>query len=104
MDDVEKEIPTRQVESGIYREPDTDPDSREEDKIDRNCDGFRMPAPSAHPVQGLQVELFSGLGGDKAHGRPLHGLGDGLRIAVVVFIALEECPHIFGGHESGVVA
>jgi hypothetical protein len=40
-------------------------------------------------VQGLQVELFGGLGGDEAHGRPLYRFGDGLRIAVVVFVALE---------------
>jgi len=34
----------------------------------------------------------------------LHRFGDGLRIAVVVFVALEECSHILGGHQSGVVA
>jgi len=44
----------------------------------------------------IQVEL--------AHGRPLRRFGDGLRIAVVVFVALEGCLYIFGGHESGVVA
>src|SRR5215471_7018867 len=58
----------------------------------------------AHPVQGLQVELFLGLGGDEAHGRTLDGFGDGLRIAVVVFVTLEECTRVLRGHESGVVA
>src|SRR3974377_338775 len=56
------------------------------------------------PVQGLQVGVFGGLGGDEAHGRALHRFGDGFRIAVVVFVALEESLYIFGGHESGVVA
>jgi hypothetical protein len=55
-------------------------------------------------VQGLQVELFGRLIGDEAHGRPLDGFGDGFRVAEVVFVALEECSHILGRHESGVVA
>jgi hypothetical protein len=55
-------------------------------------------------VQGLQVELFGGLGGDEAHGRPLDGFGDGRGVALVVVVALEECSDIFGRHESGVVA
>jgi hypothetical protein len=36
--------------------------------------------PVADPVQGLEIELLGRLDGDEAHGGPLHGLGDRLRI------------------------
>jgi predicted hotdog family 3-hydroxylacyl-ACP dehydratase len=40
----------------------------------------------------------------KRIGRPLDGLGNSLGVAVVVLVALAECFHIVGRHESGVVA
>ena len=58
----------------------------------------------AHPMQGLQVELLLRLGRDEAHGRALHGLGDGFRVAEVVLVALEEGLHVSGRHQSRVVA
>jgi hypothetical protein len=51
----------------------------------------------AHPVQGLQVELFGRLGGDKAHGCALDGLGDGFGVAEVVLVALGERFHSLAG-------
>jgi hypothetical protein len=43
--------------------------------------GTLTDQPLAHTVERLQVELFGSLGCDELHGRALHGLGDGLRIA-----------------------
>ena len=44
----------------------------------------------AHPVQGEQIHLLGRLDRHERHGGPLHRLGDGFGIAVVVLVALEE--------------
>jgi hypothetical protein len=41
----------------------------------------------ADPVQGLQVKLVRRLGRNELHGRPLHRLGNRLRIAEVVLLS-----------------
>jgi hypothetical protein len=60
--------------------------------------------PLTHPVQSLQIELLDCLGGDERHRRPLDRLGDRLRIAEVVLLALRVGASILCRHESGVVA
>src|SRR5262249_25978113 len=60
--------------------------------------------PLAHAVQGLQVKLVGGLGRHELHGWALHRLGDRLRIAEVVLLSLRIRPHVFGRHQSGIVA
>src|SRR6201984_352759 len=57
----------------------------------------------AHSVQGLQVELIGGLGGDELHGRALHRFGDRLGIARVVLVSLRIRPHVFCRHQPSVV-
>lgn len=44
-------------------------------------------------MQRLDVELVDRLDRHKAHGRPLHGLGDRLGVAEVVLLALHERLH-----------
>src|SRR6201988_2326119 len=56
----------------------------------------------AHSVQGLQVELLGGLGGDELHGRALHRFGDRLGIAKVVLLSLRIRPHVFCRHQPSV--
>ena len=55
-------------------------------------------------MQRLQVELVDALGGHKAHGGTLHGLGNRLSVAEVVLLALEEGLHILRRHQLRVVA
>src|SRR5258708_3321403 len=57
-----------------------------------------------HAVQSLQIELLGGLGGNELHRRPLDRLGDRLRVAEVVLLALRVRANILCGHQSGVVA
>jgi hypothetical protein len=44
------------------------------------------------------------LDGDEVHGRSLHRLGDGLGIAIVVLVALQERLDVLGWDQSNVVA
>ena len=55
-------------------------------------DGARALTHQArtHLVQGQQVHLLWRLDAHELHGRPLHGLGNRLRIPVVVLVAFEE--------------
>jgi hypothetical protein len=55
-------------------------------------------------VQGLQIKLLRRFGCHKVHGGPLYRLGNGLSIAVIVFMALEERLRIFRRHQPPVVA
>src|SRR6476661_570715 len=43
----------------------------------------------ADTVNRLQVELIGGLNGNETHRRPLHSLGDGLGIQIVVLVGLD---------------
>src|SRR6516164_3968280 len=58
----------------------------------------------ADAVQSLQVKLVGGLGRNELHGGALHRLGDRLSIAEVVLLSLAIRPHVFGWHQSGIVA
>jgi hypothetical protein len=58
----------------------------------------------ADAVQGLQVKLVGGLGRNELHGRALHRLGNRLRSAEVVLLALTVRPHVFRWHQPGIVA
>src|ERR1700758_2264036 len=49
--------------------------------------------PVAHSMESLQIELIFCLDGNETHVLPFHGFGDGLRIAVVVFVGLHERSH-----------
>ena len=55
-------------------------------------------------MQGLRVELVGGFGRHELHGLALHRLGNRLRIAEVVLLSLVIRPHVFGWHQSGIVA
>src|SRR5262249_48706105 len=44
--------------------------------------------PLTHAVERLQVELLGALRRDELHGRALHRLSDGLRIAAIVLLSL----------------
>jgi hypothetical protein len=59
--------------------------------------------PLTHPVQGLQVELLDGLGGDESHRRTLHCLGDCLAIAEIVLLSLAVRANVFRRHQPGIV-
>ena len=59
---------------------------------------------AAHPVQGLQIELLRRLQGHRAHGGPLRRLGDGLGVAVIVLVPLEEWFDILGRQKVDVMA
>ena len=50
--------------------------------------GALADQPLTHAVQGLQVELIDGLGGNEPHSWALHRLGDGLGITEVVLLSL----------------
>jgi len=55
-------------------------------------------------VQCLKVELLGGLCRHELHRWPLHGLGDGLRIAEVVLLSLRIGPHVLRRHQPGILA
>jgi hypothetical protein len=57
-----------------------------------------------HTVQRLQVELICGLRRHELHCRPLHRLGDRLRIAEVVLLPLRVGADVLRRHQPGVVA
>src|SRR6516165_6663388 len=57
-----------------------------------------------HPMQGLQIELVGGLGGDELHRRTLHRLRDRFRIAVVILFAFGIRAHVFRRHQPSIVA
>jgi hypothetical protein len=46
--------------------------------------------PAPHTMNGLEVELRLALQGHEPHGRPLHRLGTGLGIAVIVLVGLTK--------------
>jgi len=54
-------------------------------------------------VQRLQIQLLHDLGGDEFHRRTLHRFGDGLRVVEVVLLPFGIGPHIFRGHQPGIV-
>ena len=66
--------------------------------------GTQTDQPLSRAVQGLQVKLVGGLGRNELHGRALHSFGDRLRVAEVVLLSLAIRPHVFGRHQSGIVA
>jgi len=53
---------------------------------------------------GLQVELIRGLGRHELHRRPLHSLGDCLRITEVVLLSLRIRADVLRRHQPGIVA
>ena len=55
-------------------------------------------------MQGLQVELIRGLRGYELHRRPLHRLGDRLRITEVILLPLRVGPHVLRRHQPSIVA
>ena len=55
-------------------------------------------------MQRLQVELIGGLRRHELHRRPLHRLGDRLRIAEVVLLSLRIGPDVLRRHQPGIVA
>ena len=61
---------------------------------------IESPAMSA---EGLQVELIGGLRRHELHRRPLHRLGDRLRIAEVVLLSLRVGPHVPRRHQPSIV-
>ncbi len=48
--------------------------------------GFSQPL--ANPMHGLHILLFQGVDRHKAHGRPLYGLQNALRIVEVILVGL----------------
>jgi hypothetical protein len=58
----------------------------------------------ANPMQRLQVELVNAVGGHKAHGGTLNGLGHGFHIPKVILLALEEGLHELPWNQLHVVA
>ncbi len=58
----------------------------------------------ADPVQGEQIHLVRGLDRHERHGRPLHGLRDGLCIPIVILVPLQKRLHILSRDEAYVVA
>src|SRR5262245_26020637 len=57
----------------------------------------------AHVVNGEKLALFGRLDRDEVHGRSLHGLGDGLSIAEVVLVSLEETLNVLGWDQANVM-
>ena len=55
-------------------------------------------------MQREQIALLGRLDRDEVHSRSLHGLGDGLGIAEVVLVSLEERLDVLGGDQANVVA
>jgi hypothetical protein len=51
----------------------------------------------------LQVERLNGLGGNKTHFRPLHGLRDGLGVPIVVLLVAKIAFVVLRRYQSGVV-
>ena len=60
--------------------------------------GALADQPLAHAVNGLQVELIAGLGGDEPHRRTLHRFGDRLRIAEVILLSFAVRTDVFRRH------
>ena len=56
------------------------------------------------PVQGLQIQLLVGLGGNKASRRPLHGLGHGMGISKIILVPLPKRLRIRGRDLLHIVA
>jgi hypothetical protein len=54
-------------------------------------------------VQRQQIALLGRLDRDEVHGRPLHRLGDGLGIPVVVLVSLEERLDVLRGDQANIV-
>jgi hypothetical protein len=59
--------------------------------------------PLTHPMQRLQIELIGGLRHHELHRRPLHRLGDRLRVAEVVLLSLRIGANVLGRHQPGIV-
>jgi hypothetical protein len=55
-------------------------------------------------VQRLQVKLIRGLGRHELHRRPLHRLGDCLRVVEVVLLSLRIGANVLRRHQWGIVA
>ena len=66
--------------------------------------GALADQPLSHAVQRLQVELIRGLCRHPLHRRPLHRLGDRLRVAEVVLLSLRIGPDVLRRHQPGIVA
>jgi hypothetical protein len=66
--------------------------------------GALADQPLPYPVQRLEVELIGGLGRHKLHRRPLHRLGDRLRIAEVILLPLGIGTNILRWHQPGIVS
>jgi len=62
----------------------------DEEAADLVDDSGALPdKPRAHAVEREKIALLGRLDGNEVHGGPLHRLGDGLGIAVVVLVTLE---------------
>jgi hypothetical protein len=57
----------------------------------------------ADAIQREQIALFGRLDRNEVHGGPLHGFGDGLGIAVVVFVSLEKRLDVLSRDQANVV-
>ena len=55
-------------------------------------------------MQRQQIALLGRLDRNEVHGGPLHRLGDGLRIAVVVLVTLEEGLHVLCRDQANVMS
>jgi len=55
-------------------------------------------------MQRQQIALLGRLDRNEVHGRSLHGFCDGLGIAVVVLVSLEERLNVLGGYQANIVA
>src|SRR5579871_3793931 len=58
----------------------------------------------AHTEKNLQIKLPAGFGGNELHGRTLHRLGSRLGVAELALLAFRVRAHIFGRHQSSIVA
>ena len=56
-----------------------------------------------HSMHGLQIQLLFGLDRHEAHGRPLHGFGDGFGINVVALVRLYIGLDVLRRHQSDLV-
>ena len=73
----------------------------DEEAADLVDDSGALPdKPRAHAVEREKIALLGRLDGNEVHGGPLHRLGDGLRIAVVVLVTLEEGLHVLRRHQA----
>src|SRR5262245_11142969 len=54
-------------------------------------------------MQRLQVQLLGRLGRDELHRRPLHRLGDRLRVAEVVLLSLRISANVLRRHQSDIM-